>query len=203
MNTVKNIITNNLNDIHGWCPVEKAHYLIDLVQQCQAKAFVELGVFGGRSLLPVALAMKNLGNDEFIIGVDSWTVTPCLEGNNDAANNDWWSAINYDNMYSYTIDLMKKYNLENSVKLYRTTSAQYAKYLGDNCLDMLHQDSNHSTEVTCNEVELYCKKVKVGGLWVFDDTDWPTTQQAQINLVAHGYELFYDAVKWKVFRRVK
>ena len=52
------------------------------------------------------------------------------------------------------------------------------------------------------EVELYKNKVKPGGIWVFDDTNWETTKKAQSLLASRGYNEIYDSGTWKIYTRV-
>jgi len=80
-------------------------------------------------------------------------------------------------------------------------SSDAVKIFDDHSIDFLHQDSNHSEEISCMEVELYHNKVKPGGTWVFDDTNWPTTKKAQDLLVSKGYTEVYDSGEWKVYLR--
>jgi hypothetical protein len=73
--------------------------------------------------------------------------------------------------------------------------------LKNESIDFLHQDSNHSEEISCEEVELYHSKVKPDGIWCFDDTDWSTTKKAQQLLLTKGYTEVYNAVSWKIYRK--
>ncbi len=193
----------NYNTIHGWCTYEKATKLMDLVYKSNAKLSVELGVFGGRSLLPIAIASKKLDPTSKVIGIDAWTSQASLEGKNDKANDDWWSKINYDEMYNYTVDLMIQNNVYSVIELWKCTSREAVSKFKDESIDILHQDSNHSEEISCEEVELYWNKIKPGCFWIFDDTDWPTTQKAQCILLTKGYTVFEIGPnkKWTVFQR--
>ena len=58
-----------------------------------------------------------------------------------------------------------------------------------------------SEKISCEEVELYHKKVKKNGIWVFDDTNWDTTKKAQELLVSYGYIEIYDSGTWKIYKR--
>jgi len=185
----------NYDSIEGWCTKEKAIKMMEFVPDHVGALAVELGVWGGRSLLPIA--MKCNGD---VYGIDAWNVDASLEGKNDVANDEWWSNINYSKMYSYTHNLMMEYNCQN-VKLLRMKSRDAVKLFENNSIDFLHQDSNHSEEVSCEEVELYHTKVKSGGIWCFDDTNWPTTQKAQGILCSKGYEEVYDSGSWKIYRK--
>jgi hypothetical protein len=64
-------ISQALPFLEGWCSKEKACAFIDLVLQEKPQTCVEIGVFGGKSLLPVAMALKSLGQG-IVIGVDPW-----------------------------------------------------------------------------------------------------------------------------------
>jgi hypothetical protein len=204
MEHIKKIIINDIEKIEGWCTIEKALYVVDFIEKNSIRTYIELGVFGGRSLLPVALAIKHIhgiGGD--IIGIDPWEIQPCLEGENAKENDAWWASIDLDKMYSYTQNLLKMYNVDDIVRLKRTSSNDYVNNIGSQSIDLLHQDSNHSEFTSCREVDQYYDKVKINGFWIFDDTDWETTQKAQKKLVAKGYECVHDAVHWKIFKRIQ
>ena len=182
--------------VEGWCTPEKALKLVDIVEEHKPKTCVELGVFGGKSLLPIAAA----GKDATVIGVDAWNADASTDGTNDKANEDWWKTIDYDYFFKYTRKLLDKHGCSH-VQLWRDKSVNVFNKFEDASIELLHQDSNHSEEVSCAEVGLYWNKVRPGGIWVFDDTNWPTTQKAQILLETKGYSCLYDSGSWKVYQR--
>jgi len=191
------MLPSNYEQIHGWCTKEKATKLMNIIRDTKPSLCVELGVFGGRSLLAIGLAAKNAR----VIGVDAWSKPASLEGTNDKGNADWWAQIDYDYFYKYTADLMKTNGL--SVELWRKKSNEVYQQFQDESIGFLHQDSNHSEEITCEEVELYWNKVCKGGIWVFDDINWPTTKKAQALLLEKGYEEIYapEGREWAVYQR--
>jgi len=193
-NLLKIINSGDYEKIEGWCTKEKALTMAKLIKPTDL--CVELGVWGGRSLLPMCLMTKNK-----VIGIDAWSKDSSLEGVNDASNDEWWSKIDYEKMFNYTKDLLTKYKASNSILIRSKSSEVYEKFT-DESIDFLHQDSNHSEKISCEEVELYHKKVKKNGIWVFDDTNWDTTKKAQELLVSYGYEEIYDSGSWKVYKRV-
>jgi predicted O-methyltransferase YrrM len=194
----------NYATIPGWCTHEKAYALMNLVKDAKANLSVELGVFGGRSLLAIAIASKKENPNSKVVGIDAWEKQASLEGTNDKANDDWWANINYEEFYRHTKILMQQNNVDSIVDLWKCKSRDAASKFEDNSIDLLHQDSNHSEEISCEEVELYCNKVKPGSYWVFDDTDWPTTKKAQSLLLSKGYRVLQVASdnKWTVFQRL-
>lgn len=183
----------NYESIEGWCTREKAIKMMEYIPENGVA--VELGVWGGRSLLPIA--MKCSGT---VYGIDAWDVDASLEGKNDIANDEWWSKLNYNGMYNYAQNLMKTNGCTN-VKLIRMKSCDSIILFEDNSIDFLHQDSNHSEEVSCIEVELYHTKLKSGCYWCFDDTNWPTTKKAQDLLVSKGFTEIFDSGSWKIYRK--
>lgn len=199
MDVLKNIIeSKNYEKIEGWCTPEKALKIANLITDNSLKVCVELGVFGGRSLLPIALAA---GLDAKVTGIDAWAPSASLEGINSKENDAWWAKINYEEIYNYCKSLFLEYGL-NNVTLIRKKSNETAEIFNDKSIDLLHQDSNHSEEISCEEVNLYFNKVKIGGFWIFDDTNWETTKKAQDLLVFKGYLEIFDFGSWKIYKRL-
>ena len=194
-------IEETVPTLHGWCSVEKATQLYNLVLEHEAPLCVELGVFAGRSLLAIAMAAR--AKNGSAVGIDSWSKEACEQGINDIANTEWWNSIDYDFFYDYTAKVISDANLSTTTSLIRSKSADAVTQFTAGSISILHQDSNHSEEVTVEEVNLWFDKVKIGGHWIFDDTDWPTTQKAQNLLLQKGYELIFTEKdrKHKVYVR--
>jgi predicted O-methyltransferase YrrM len=196
------MLPENYTTLPGWCTIEKANKLIELVSSCKPTLTVELGVFGGRSLLALALASKKENPNSKVIGVDAWEAIASLEGTNDKANDDWWATINYTEIHKIAKQIMIDNNVDSIVELWKGKSADVLYKFEFESIDILHQDSNHSEEVSCKEVELYHSKVKKGGYWIFDDANWRTTQKAQLNLLEKGYsEIYSHNNEWKIYQK--
>lgn len=196
--TVDAIIENELPALPGWCTPEKGRRLLDLAQG--TTLCVELGVFGGRSLVAIALALKSQSFGE-VHGIDPFTPTAALEGTNDPANNEWWSKLDYEAVACTAQEALYRLELIPYAHLIRMRSADVAKYYRDGSIDLLHQDSNHSEENSCEEVRLWAPKIRHGGHWIFDDTNWASTRRAQSELEAAGFEELEDHGSWKIYRR--
>lgn len=165
------MLPKNYEMIEGWCTREKAEKIIHLVFENKPELVVELGVFGGKSLLAFALACKHNNNNSKVIGIDSWSVQASLEGTNDKENDIWWGKINYADIQKYAKQIMLKNNVNDVVELWKAKSVEVCDKFENESIDIIHQDSNHSEEITTNEVELYSTKIKQGGFWVFDDAN--------------------------------
>ena len=185
--------------MEGWCPLEKAEYICNLVIENKLQRGVELGVFAGRSLLPLGWGFEQTGGS--ITGIDPWTKEACMEGTNAKENDNWWGSLNFQYFYEYTQNKIKEAALQSHVTLLRQTSAEAVLAFDNGSLDLVHQDSNHSEQISCDEVERWDPKLKAGGFWIADDTDWATTQKAQRLLIEKGFIQLYDSGKWKVYRK--
>jgi len=185
--------------MEGWCTLEKAEYICNLVIKNNLQKGVELGVFAGRSLLPLGWGFQQTGGS--ITGIDSWSKEACVEGKNDKANDTWWSSLDFDHFYNYTQTKIAEAGLQSHVTLLRQTSADSVSSFEDESLDLIHQDSNHSEQISCDEVERWTPKLKLGGYWIADDTNWLTTKKSQRMLLEKGFEQLYNSGTWKIYRK--
>lgn len=191
----------NSHQYEGWCSLEKAKVIIDTVVEKKPNLCVELGCFGGRSLMPFGLGLE-YNNNGVIYGIDPWKKEASLEGTNDIENDKWWSKIDYEKMYKYTIQKINENNFDKYIKLIRDNSFNAVNKFENNTIDILHQDSNHSEEITTKEVELWVPKMKKGGLWFADDIDWNTTKKAYNELeTKYNFKLIENYKTWAVYQK--
>jgi hypothetical protein len=203
---IKDETLDYLNTLHGWCDEEKMEKLHELVVKC-SKDFpdtqlltVELGIFGGRSLLPMALAHKELQNG-YAIGIDSYdNVTP-TEGTNAPANNEWWSKLDIKGVFNSFVKATERKEWSGYVKYLKGRSDSFADKFPDNSITLLHQDSNHNVETITKELELFAPKIKMNGYWVIDDADWQEVKEGYAKLPSFGFELVEDFGTWQVWRK--
>lgn len=164
--------------IYGWATPEKGAAFIDLVLEIKPAICVEIGVFGGRSLLPVAAALKFLG-EGVIIGIDPWNrneILPYFDPIKDKLHIDWWSRVNLEHIYYSYLSLLSQFELEDQVVTLRTTSAIASSAITD--IDVLYIDGSHNELLSLMDVQLYLPKVRSGGYIWFNDSLWADTQPA-------------------------
>lgn len=160
-----------LPSIHGWCTEEKAKNFIDLVLEVKPKVCVEIGVFGGSSLFPTAMALKLLKSG-VVIGIDAWDRLECIkyfDSTIDMVNLNWWGNVNVYHIYNSYLHMLKTHMLEPFCITKKMTSFKAAAELEHTAIDILHLDGNRAEEVSVKEVELYLPKVVPGGyIWITD-----------------------------------
>lgn len=184
--------------ILGWCTVEKGVRMFELARG--ADLCVELGVFGGRGLVAMSLALAEQKSG-FACGIDPYSPGASLEGTNDPANDEWWKSLDYEAIARVAQLHLCRLGLIPYAQLIRLLSREVVGFYEDDSIDVLHQDSNHSEEISTEEVTLWAPKLRRGGYWIFDDTDWSTTQKAQWMLEKAGFVQLEDNKTWKVYRK--
>lgn len=170
-----NAIKQTVPTLQGWCTPEKAEAMARLIIETRPSVVVEIGVFGGRSLLPQAMALRVVNSGK-AFGIDPWSREACLEGKNDKANDDWWASINLDGVRHGCIAAIAAHNLQHWCALIHAHSAAVCDCFSR--IDVLHIDGTHSELASVRDVANYMPKVPAGGFIWMDDTDWPTTQKA-------------------------
>ena len=162
-----------MDELHGWCTKEKAATLMDLVLMLRPTTVVEIGVFGGKSLVPIAYALQE-GGEGKIYGIDPWSSAESIVGM-DAANREYWSNINHEDVYQGLLKKISKFGLQDYISLIRCTS-EAASPISN--IDILHIDGNPSEENSLQDVMKWFPFVRSGGLIIVNDIYWGAKQPA-------------------------
>lgn len=165
--SVKEQALKAMDDLDGWCSKEKASIMIDFAMMLNAKTIVEIGVYGGKSLIPMAYALKELGYGK-VYGIDPWSSSASIEGM-EGINREWWGNLNHDAILRRLKTKIAQLGLALQITLIRNTSAT-APIISD--IDILHIDGNHSDEASMIDVTKWVPLVRSGGLIFFDDINW-------------------------------
>lgn len=162
---------NYMDHLEGWCSKSKAAILIDLVFMLRPKTVVEIGVWGGKSLIPMAHAIRSF-SDGIVYGIDPWDNRESVEGM-DGVNYEWWNSIDHKKILSGLQNKIVEFGLQNHVELITTTSL-LAPLVPD--IDILHIDGNHSEKASIIDVQKWLPQVRSGGIIIFDDITWRSSQ---------------------------
>ncbi len=188
--------------LHGWCPDEKARELRDLVRTHRPTLCVEIGVFGGKSLIPIAEGLR-LNGGGVVHGIDPWTKTAALEGGAGGPEHvEWWGKIDLEVIYRDFMEAVVDRGLSEQVQVMRMTAEQAASRFSTGSIGLLHIDGNHSEATSTRDVRTWLPKVRPGGWIVMDDTGpaWPSTARAVAMLDAEC-DLIRDWGEWRVYRK--
>ena len=169
---------------HGWMTKEKGTALVLSVLTNSPVIAVEIGVYSGRSLLAIAMALRENGSG-MVFGIDPWAPGASVKGfPKTDENHRWWGDLNHESIYDMFMDDMNRLGLQNQITVLRGTSEDAFTH-GDipEPIDFLHIDGNHSEEASVYDVTHWVPKVRKGGHVWFDDMDWQTTKAAQQKLL--------------------
>lgn len=162
-----------MDQLEGWCTKNKAAVLIDLVYMIRPKTIVEIGVWGGKSLVPMAYACQALGSGK-VYGIDPWDAFESIQGM-DGVNYDWWSRIDHSNILTGLLNKISQFKLSDQIQLVRSTSLSAAPIPN---IDILHVDGNHSENAAMIDVNKWVPLVRTGGIIIFDDVTWTNNEKA-------------------------
>ena len=168
---INSFLETHLPTIEGWCEKDKALKLYDIIREVKPDLCVEIGVFGGSSFIPQALALKH-NNKGTIAGIDPWSNNSAIEEMENFANKNWWGQVDLQGVYDRFLNKLKIYEVEQFCKIIRKKSNQAVSRFDDSSIDVLHIDGNHCEKLAYEDSVMYYPKVKIGGYIFFDDIGW-------------------------------
>jgi hypothetical protein len=173
-----------ISTMHGWTTPEKARQLYELTKKIQPKTAMEIGVFGGRGTIAVALALKELGTGK-VIAVDPWDAAASEQGQVDQQSAEWWSKVNHEDIYKSFIWNLKRHGVDNFVDVRRSTSDAVA---APESIELLIIDGNHGEQALV-DAKKFAPVVPLGGYVLLDDLDWlgGYVRQAETFLKSIGF----------------
>ena len=191
----------------GWCPLSKAHELAMAVVTLRPRVTVEIGVFGGRSFLPMAMAAEAVDCGS-VMAIDPWSPKESAAGYS-GVNAKWWSDLNHDKIYRDFANSVAALGLTKRVEIQRVKSDD-AKV--PEKIDLISIDGQH-TDQAILDVERFCPNVRVGGIVVADDLGWnnegklpikrAVEQMLRMGFVELSRTRLDTGEEWGFFQRIK
>lgn len=157
-----------MDQLDGWCSKQKASFLIDLILRSRPGIIVEIGVWGGKSLVPMACALRANGAGT-VYGIDPWSNTASIEEVQNEDNKAFWGTVDHEAVMRSLINKILYFQLQDQIVLMQRTSEEAPPI---NNIDILHIDGNHSEKTSYFDVQKWVPLVKSGGWIIFDDMTW-------------------------------
>lgn len=183
-----------LPTLQGWCSPEKAEMLIRCVRSADAQLCVEIGVFGGSSLIPQALALQAKGSGK-IVGVDPYSNATAVLGAEEI-DAEWWGDVDLQSIKAGCLAAVEQHNLAAQVELLEVNSAAAASRFAAVSIDVLHIDGNHSAEQSFADVITWLSKVRTGGYVFLDDISWGLSNTRERATTADAVEFTLQQCTW-------
>lgn len=179
----KNETILKMGSIQGWCSKEKALLIMDLIKESKSQRCLEIGVFSGMSLFPIARALKYNGSGK-VFAVDAWDPHEATKGfGTSDPNYVWWSQLNFENLFKQTIGIIKKNKLSEFCHVVKKPSQEVVNNFVDESIDFIHFDGNHNEEFAFQDVVSYFPKVIDGGYILLNDPNWFSMRRALVFLL--------------------
>jgi Methyltransferase domain len=178
----------------GGASLLKSYLLADLIVAEPIKRVVEIGVYRGRLLLPLALVFKWGGSGE-IVGIDPYSAAAAVQTDNHNAGIDlrsWPDTVEWDALYEDVRQRISVLGIAGNCCVVRARSADVAARFPKGSIDLLHIDGNHDRIAVERDLALYLPCVaRPGGYVVLDDVSWPSIQPVYDELRNH-HELVFQ-----------
>jgi hypothetical protein len=155
---------------NSWCSAEKATLLMDLVVLQRPNICVEVGVYSGSTLLPIATGLTH-NKQGTVFAIDAWSNdVACQYLSDDDPNKSSWKYANLHEIYRSFTAMTKQWNIDSVCNIIRSTSKKAAVFVES--IDLLHIDGGYSEEISYEDVKLYLPKVKKGGYILYSNIGW-------------------------------
>jgi methyltransferase family protein len=171
-------------DYGGGSGSAKALVIADLIARFGVRDTIEIGVYRGRSLLPVA-AMLRIAGAGVATGIDPWSIDEALQEDTHAVGpevNEWVRSHPWEETYQSVVQRVEDYRLAEHCRILRMTSEEAVAEFEDESVNLVHVDGNHDQAAVERDVELYLPKIRPGGFVVLDDASWRSIRPVVENL---------------------
>lgn len=173
--------TDLFNRSTGWCSIHKMenmwremHAVIE--RKLPEKIIsVELGVFGARSIIPVAHLLKERDVPGIVYGIDPWARQEATKGY-EGENQSWWSNIDLPEVLKQAHILVGHYDLNEKVSFITSTSDNSSHLFSK--IHFFHCDGQHVFEQFKRDIDNYVTKCISGSPVIIDDVNWCGGKQA-------------------------
>jgi predicted O-methyltransferase YrrM len=173
--------------IEGWCTERKAVWLAGLITANRCIRVLAIGIFGGKSLIPMALAVREQAPDGKVYGVEAWSNEVAIATATNADNDAWWRNVEMDAIKAGFWRNVLDNELAGFVNVLEMSSDEAFKCIaaiGLEDFDLIHIDGAHSEVQALRDVKTWTPLLRPGGILVMDEISWPTVQPAREHLKA-------------------
>jgi len=194
------IIRQEQPRIPGWCSLDKSLTLASLVVALRPAISLEIGIYGGSSIVPILLAHKWTGLG-VVVGIEPWSADEAMKAQTNPTDVEWWGKQNYGDLHFNFQALIQRLGVADILMLHRKPSRHVEPPPG---IGLLHIDGAHDN-VAIQDVVRFAPQVVIGGVCVMDDLNWSggAVTRAAMRLEQLGFRLLYPIGTGAVYQRVR
>lgn len=208
MTNVFPVIQNIHTNLTGWCSWQKAQALASAVIALRPKVVVEIGVWGGKSLIPMAIAQNTIVEGGKCYAIDPWKADESTLGQLNPVDREWWGDQGkHEYAYGEFTKWRRIAQLEEVIEILRMPSDE-APVPPD--IGILSLDGNHG-EQAMRDIQKFAPSVRLGGVAFLDDLQWTggAVLKSAALIESFGFERLYvvddqeTQNQWGAWQRVK
>ena len=194
-------LTQFIPDYIGGCPLDKALIIAESIINNQFNVCVDIGVWRGRSFIPIIIATKLLGGKA--IGIDPYTAQ-CMK-QKDLPQ----VIIDKLNIIIPNIDFNKIYSDLNNFISIDYPNALLLRKTAENAIldndiplqiDLIHIDGNHDSDLVEKDIKFYVPRVKSGGYIIMDAIFFDSVRSRIPLLECHAHKIL-DKGTWGIWQK--
>jgi len=192
------------NDVvFGWFKDVQKQWYNKKVKSIHDGVIVEIGVFGGVSILSIVdMCIKN---NNVIYGIDPWNKLTSFNGEKKDDDETKLLQDRLEEVYKHLKNIITKYGYEENIKLIKGFS--YDKWVldqfSDESIDLLFIDGEHTYDSVARDLELWHPKVKPNGAIAGHDWKWNGIQLAVKDYCEkRNYKVKAKNDIWKIIRNI-
>ena len=172
-----NLFNSTYGQVPAYCGDFTRTFIKEQLKHIKDGIFVEIGVYGGSTLLDIYDICKQ--NNISVYGIDPWDKINIFNGQ---LSNDTNEVVKLQEIHRYKCiknDLIHIINNNQlDIKLINEHSWDVVNTFNDNSIDCMHIDGDHSYNGVKQDLNLYFNKIKTGGIIINDDYHWGGVKRA-------------------------
>jgi len=180
--------------LEGWCTTEKALKLVEVIITNQIHQIIEIGIYGGKSLIPMALAVKEVNPAGRCFGIEAWDTKIAIEEKTSIENDDWWAKLDIIRIKNDFLKYITQSSLTEIIRIIELPVTEglaiFMKKRYRNKIGLIHIDGNHSERQAFHDVKMAYTILPADGVIVLDDIDWHSLAKAHTWLRKRSKTIF-------------
>jgi predicted O-methyltransferase YrrM len=175
-------IVKGLPSIEGWCTERKALWLAELIADNGCRTVLEVGIYGGKSLIPMAIAIKKYAPGGKVYGIEAWSNAVATQVSLHPQHDAWWANLDFKYIKTGFFRSVIANDVADVINVLDMSSDDAFKCLNAQRLtefDLIHVDSSKSEGEELHDCKTWSGLLRPGGILVMDDIGWPSVQVAR------------------------
>jgi len=187
-------------DIVGGCSLNKAHLIINLIIKHKLTTCVDIGVYRGRSLIPMIIATSYING--YVYGIDPYNNSSMQQKDlpNDIKDifNRFIETCDLESIYINLINLLSSSGFFN-YRLIRLPSSLSSSFVSS--INLLHIDGNHDTSSVNTDISSYIHLVSSNGFIIMNATNLPSVVKS-LHLLNNYAKLVHNFDTWQIWKKI-